>query len=352
METAALEDFCTTLYRAAGVPEADARLAATSLVEADLRGVYSHGVVRLPIYIERLTKNAMNPVAAPKVQRKTRTTAVLDGDNGIGHVVGVRAMELALEMSGGEECAFVAVNNSNHYGAAAYFAEMAAAQGAIGFSYTIGGINHMTPWGGAEAMLGNNPFAVAFPTPFEFPIVLDMACSVAARGKIIVAAKDGTPIPEDWAVGPDGVPTTDPVRALQGFVQPIAGPKGYALTMTVGLLSSMLSGAAFGTEVTHMYEDFERPQDIGHLFGVLPVSAFQDRGDYDAHIAKAARDIKGVKLAADASEIFLPGEREYFAKIRQRREGVAITAAVHAELGDTGRLFGVEVPQPLAHVNA
>ncbi|WP_108659091.1 Ldh family oxidoreductase [Acuticoccus kandeliae] len=347
VETSELEAFCTAAYRAVGVPEADAELASTSLVEADLRGVYSHGVVRLPIYIERLAANAITPAAAPKVERQTRTTAVLDGDNGLGHVVSARAMEIALDMSAGEECAFVAVNNSNHFGAAAYFAEMAAAKGAIGFAFTIGGINHMTPWGGADAMLGNNPFAVALPTPLGFPIVLDMACSVAARGKIIVAAKDGTPIPGDWAVGPDGVPTTDPVRALQGFVQPIAGPKGYALTLTVGLLSTMLSGGAFGSEVTHMYDDLERPQNIGHLFGVLPISAFREMDEYNAHIEKAARDIKGVPLATGTDEIFLPGEREYRLKLKQRDNGVSITSAVLEELKAMGGNYGLKAPEPI-----
>ena len=156
-------------------------------------------------------------------------------------IVGVRSMAVAVEKAAEAEApAFVAVENSNHYGAAAYFAEMASERGMIGFSLTIGGINHMAPWGGREPILGNNPFAVAIPTPLGFNIVLDMACSVAARGKIIVAAKNGEPIPADWALGPDGLPTTDPVEALKGLVQPVGGPKGYALTLMIGLLSTML----------------------------------------------------------------------------------------------------------------
>ncbi|MCE7029472.1 Ldh family oxidoreductase [Jiella avicenniae] len=345
--TGELEEFCAAIFRAVDVPEQDAELAARSLVEADLRGVGSHGVVRLQVYTDRLAARATNPRAEPRILHSTRTCAVMDGDNGLGSIVGVRAMQEALRMAGGEDCAFVAVRNGNHFGTAAFFSEIAAEAGAIGFTFTIGGINHMTPWGGAEAMLGNNPFAVAFPTPLGFPIVLDMACSVAARGKIIVAAKDGTPIPDDWAVGPDGKPTTDPVRALQGFVQPIAGPKGYALTMTVGLLSTMLSGGAFGSEVTHMYEDLSQPQNIGQLFGVLPVGAFLDRADYDAHIKKAAEDVKSVRRAPGVEEIFLPGEREHRAKLRQRAEGVAITAAVLAELKELGERYGLSAPRPI-----
>ena len=243
---------------------------AHSLVEADLRGVESHGLVRLAIYAERLRRGAIASRPHITVVRQSSATAVVDGGNGMGQVVGAYAMRLAIEKGRAGEPAFVSVRNSNHFGAAAYFAEMAVAEDMIGVAYTIGGINHMTPWGGAEAILGNNPFAVAFPVRNAPPVVLDMACSVAARGKIIVAAKENVPIPADWAVDRDGVPTTDAKAALEGFVSPVGGPKGYALTLAIGLLSTMLSGAGFGSEVTHMYEDFERPQNIGHLVRGAP----------------------------------------------------------------------------------
>ena len=258
----ALGAFGAAVLIKVGVAESEAREIIDNLIQADLRDVESHGVVRLPIYVKRLAVRAINPRPKIRIVRETATSAVVDGDNGMGQLVGLRAMRIAIEKGnqGGGMCAFVSVRNSNHYGAAASFAQMACAHDMIGFSYTIGGINHMVPWGGAEARLGNNPFAIAIPAGEERPVVLDMACSVAARGKIIVAAKEGTAIPPDWAVGPDGQPTTDAVEALKGFVQPVGGPKGYALTLTIGLLSSMLSGAAFGSEVTHMYDDLERPR--------------------------------------------------------------------------------------------
>lgn len=212
----------------------------------------------------------------------------------------------------------------------------------IGISLTIGGINHMTPWGGAKAILGNNPFSFAFPTGGEFPIVLDMACSVAARGKIIVAAKAGTPIPADWASGQDGAPTTDAVEALKGFVLPIGGPKGSALTMTVGLLSSMLSGANFGSEVTHMYDRLSEPQNVGHLFGVLPIAALEDVDVYKARMAKAAADVVSRKKAPGIERIYLPGEREHLKLQDRRRNGISINRAVLRELVETGERFGVE----------
>ena len=233
------------------------------------------------------------------------------------------------------------MRNSNHFGAAAYYAEMAAARDLIGLAFTIGGINHMTPWGGAEAILGNNPFAVAMPAGVEPAVVLDMACSVAARGKIIVAAKEGQAIPADWAVGPDGVATTDAIEALKGFVQPVGGPKGYALTLVIGLLSTMLSDAFFGSEVTHMYDDLERPQNIGHLFAAIPIALFEDIDRYKSRMDKAIAEIRGVKRAAGVDRVFLPGERELISFRACRRAGVPIAGAIFDELVELGRAYGV-----------
>ncbi|MEY9120561.1 LDH2 family malate/lactate/ureidoglycolate dehydrogenase [Bradyrhizobium yuanmingense] len=226
-------------------------------------------------------------------------------------------MQVAIDKTSDGNCVFVAVRNSNHFGAAAYYAEMAAQREMIGLVFTIGAINHMAPWGGAEAVLGNNPFAIAFPTPGDFPIVLDMACSVAARGKIIVAAKEGKPIHGDWANGPDRLPTTSAAEALKGFVIRVGGPKGYALTLTIGLLSTMLSGAFFGRDVGDLYEETTEPHNSGHLFGVLPVAAFDEPASYAARVQKAINDIRSVEKAPGVEKIFLPGERESLAKMVQ-----------------------------------
>jgi LDH2 family malate/lactate/ureidoglycolate dehydrogenase len=339
----ALKLFCTETLTKLDVPREDAVVIIENLVEADLRGVSSHGVMRFPIYVERLRAGAVNPRPKIRIVHQSGNTAVMDGDNGMGQLVGVRAMQVAIDKGTSGNCSFVAVRNSNHFGAAAYYSSMAVAHEMIGMSFTIGGINHMTPWGGAEAVLGNNPFSVAMPAGEELPVVLDMACSVAARGKIIVAAKDNTPIPGDWAVGPDGNPTTDPHEALKGFVLPVGGPKGYALTLTIGLLSTMLSGAFFGSEVTHMYNDFERPQNIGHLFGVLPVASFESVRSYKARMDKAIREIRSVKRAPGVERIYLPGERECLLADERRRSGIPLPSAVLVELRDLGGQFGMKL---------
>jgi len=345
VDAAALIRYCQALFAAAGMPDADAHLASEQLVTADLRGVESHGVVRVPIYLDRLRCGVIDPRPICRIVRESAGTAVFDGGNGMGQIVGQRAMELAVRKATAHaDPVFVAVRGSNHFGAAAWFAEIAARAGMIGFVFTIGGINHMVPWGGTEAMLGNNPFAVAFPAGERPPIVLDMACSVAARGKIIVAAKEGRPIPPDWAVDRNGHPTTDAVAALAGFVAPVGGPKGYALTLTIGLLSTMLSGAYFGSEVTHMYDDLENPQNIGHLFGVLPVGTFEAPDVYHRRVEKACRDILGVRPADSVERIFMPGEREALLAERRRAEGLPLGAQTWADLAALAGPAGVAAP--------
>ena len=344
----ALDAFCATVLAKLGVPERDATPIVDCLVEADLRGVHSHGVIRFPIYVQRLRARAFNPAPDIRVLRQTRTTAVVEGDNGMGQLVCRRAMEIAIEKAADGDPTWVAVRGSNHNGTQAYFAEMALPHDMIGFCLSVGGINHVTPWGGAEGMLGNNPFGIAIPAGEELPVVLDMACSVAARGKVNVAAARGEPIPEGWCTDAQGRPTTDPMEALKGFVLPIAGPKGYALTTTIGMLSTMLSGAAFGRDVTHLYDDFERPQNIGHLVGALPVGAFEDVAVFKRQMDKGIRDIKSAKRAPGVDEIFLPGEREFRALAERRRSGIPLAVGTVEELHALGAEFGVELAEMTA----
>jgi LDH2 family malate/lactate/ureidoglycolate dehydrogenase len=337
-----LKAFCTAVLQRLGVAADEAALVTEVLVEADLRGVESHGVLRLPQYVERITAGGANPKPNIRPVRETRTTAVLDGDNGLGHLVGVRAMELAMAKAAEGDCAFVAVRNSNHYGAAAYFAEMAARRDMIGLSFTISGLLLFPPWGGTEAMIGNNPLAVAFPTDRGFPIVLDMACTVA-RGKILAASKKGVSIPADWATGPDGLPTTDPTEALKGLLLPVGGPKGYALAVTVGLLSTMLSGAAFGSEIGQVHWQTDTAANVGHLFGVIPISSFEDIARYKQRIGKAIEDIQNVKKAPGVERIFLPGEREYLLMQERRQQGIPLSLGVFKDLRQMGDRFGLEL---------
>ena len=336
-----LNHFCVEVLKRLDLPADEAGIVADCLVEAELRGVHSHGVIRFPVYVRRLQAGVFNAHPDIRVTRETRTTAVMDGDNGMGQLVSLRAMELAIDKAKDGDCVWVAVHNSNHNGTEAYFTQMALEHDMIGFCFSVGGINHVAPWGGAEAMLGNNPFAIAIPAGEQLPVVLDMACSVAARGRVNVAAARGESIPEGWCTDAQGRPTTDPHEALKGFVLPIAGPKGYALTTVIGMLSTMLSGAAFGTDVTHLYDDFKRPQNIGHLIGVLPVASFSDVAEFKRRVDKGIREIKNVKKAPGVSEIFLPGEREYRTLIECRKSGIPVAVGTVGELQELSKEFGV-----------
>jgi LDH2 family malate/lactate/ureidoglycolate dehydrogenase len=191
-------------------------------------------------------------------------------------------------------------------------------------------------------MLGNNPIAVAFPTPGKFPMVLDMACSVA-RGKILLASKKGESIPADWATGPDGLPTTDPNEALKGFLMPIAGPKGYGLALTIGLLCTMLSGANFGSEIGERHRQKDAAANIGHMFGVLPIASFEDIATYKQRMGKAIADIKNVKKAKGVERIYVPGERSYLTKQERIRNGIPVSPGVFQELCQVGKRYGVEL---------
>ena len=336
-----LNHFCVDILKRLHLPADEAGIVADCLVEADLRGVHSHGVIRFPIYVRRLQAGVFNPRPDIRIVRQTRTSAVVDGDNGMGQLVSLRAMSIAIEKAADGDCAWVAVFNSNHNGTEAYFAQMAVEHDMIGFCFSVGGINHVAPWGGAEAMLGNNPFAVAIPAGEQFPVVLDMACSVAARGRVNVAAARGEPIPEGWCTDAQGRPTTDPYEALKGFVLPIAGPKGYALTTVIGMLSTMLSGGAFGTDVTHLYNDLKRPQNIGHLLGVLPVASFVDVEVFKRRVDRGIREIKNVKKAPGVSEIFLPGEREHRTLMERRASGIPLAVGTVDELQELSKEFAV-----------
>jgi LDH2 family malate/lactate/ureidoglycolate dehydrogenase len=340
----ALTGFCMAVLERLGVPSDEARIIAVNLVDTDLRGIDSHGVVRFPVYVRRIEDGGTNPRPIIRVERETRTTAIVDGGNGLGQLVGVRAMEIAIGKAKEGDCVFVSVNNSNHYGAAGYYASMAARENMIGFSFTVGAINHMAPWGGTEALLGNNPFAFALPTRQGFSVVLDMACSVAARGKIIIAAQEGRPIPEGWANDSDGLPTTDPIKALQGLVMPVGGPKGYALALTVGMMSTMLSGAFFGTEVGDLYKKTGAAQNSGHLFGVLPIESFTGLGGYLDRVDKAIDEMRNARRGTGVERIYLPGELEHLKAIERRRQGIPLGPELTNELRELGMRFGVRFP--------
>ncbi len=225
-----LQNLMYEVLKKCGLTEQDAEIAAKVLIQADLRGVDTHGAIRLPIYVKRLQLGLVNPRPVIKIVRETATTAIIDGDFGLGHVTSYKAMEIAIDKASRHGIAAVGVRHSHHNGAAAYYAQMALEHDMIGFSCTNSPPLMPAP-GGADKVVGNNPFAIAVPAGKELPLVLDMACSLAAQGKVMLAMKRGESIPHGWATDNKGVPTTDAAEGLKGFLLPAGGYKGYCMAI-------------------------------------------------------------------------------------------------------------------------
>ena len=343
-----LQHAVAEILGSSGLATEYAQLVADSLVQAELRGLGSHGVSRLlGIYVQRLRSRAINPAPNIQVVHRQGSVAVVDGDNGPGQVVGAVAMQLAVDLAGEFGSGWVAVRHSSHYGAAAFYLNAALNQHMIGLTTTNAPPN-MPPWGGREPYLGTDPIAVAIPAGNHPPIVLDMATSVVAKGKIQLMAKEGIhTIPPNWALDAAGNPTQDVEQALQGMVLPLGGPKGYGLALLVEILSAMLSGAAFGPHLGNLYHDLDRPQNVGHFFGALNISAFTEVADFMARIDQLIDEIKSVPRCADVDEILMPGEIEMRSAQRLRREGIPLAADVYAEIQNLAKELGVGPLSPL-----
>jgi LDH2 family malate/lactate/ureidoglycolate dehydrogenase len=339
-----LREFATQVFMKHGLPRDEAYIVADHLVEADLRGVYSHGVIRIEPYTARFKAGAMNPRPNMQIVRETPGTALLDGDDGTGQIVGVRAMEIAIKKAMEVGVGYVGVRHSNHFGTCAYYAQMAAANDMIGIAATPGGTNIMAPWGGITPLLGNNPFAVAIPAGKEHPIVLDMAQSVVARGKIAHAVKTGSPIPPTWALNRFGEPTTDAKEGYAGLVQPVGGYKGYGMSFVIMALGSILNGGCFGTGMP-VFDDGIKPNlNVGHICQAIDIRVFMDPAEFKGKMDEAIRDMHGAELARGVERIYVPGEMEWLKREERIKSGVPIAAGVWKDLEAASRETGVPLP--------
>lgn len=322
----------TGLLRTRGVPEADARVAASCLVRADLRGVDTHGIVRLPGYLERIDRGLVTPAPVLAPRAITPAVAELDGQDGLGFVVASRAMDEALRIAGDLGIGLVGVRRSTHFGMAAAYLLQAIERGFAAFVFTNAS-RAMPPFGGRAELLGTSPFAVGVPNGTQGPhLVLDMAPSVVARGKIRKAGREGRSIPEGWALDAGGRPTTDPAAALAGVVLPIAGPKGAGLSLMMDILCGVLTGANFGGDVGDQYKSFERPQGVGHFILAFRPDLFLPRDLFDTRMEELVRRIRAVPLAEGFDEILMPGEREARLERERRAQGIAYRVADLAPL--------------------
>jgi LDH2 family malate/lactate/ureidoglycolate dehydrogenase len=336
----AVHDLAQALLLAHGVPAGDAHLVAGCLVRADLRGVDTHGVVRLPGYLDRVRRGLINPRPAIEVKRVTPVAAAVDGQNGFGFVVATRAMAEAMGMAGALGLGIAAARRSTHFGMAASYVLQAVEAGFIGLVFTNAS-RAMPPWGGREALLGTSPLAAGAPGGRLAPFVLDMSPAVAARGKIRRAARRGESIPDGYALDAEGRPTTDPAAALRGVVLPIGGPKGSGLAMLMDILGGVLSGAAYAGDVGDQYKSFDRPQDVGHFFLAMKPDLFVPADAYRARMDTLVQRVRACPRAEGFDEILLPGEPEARQEAARRRGGIPYTAGEIASLQEEAARAGV-----------
>lgn len=319
------------IYMEAGMNEKDATCVADHLVAADARGVYSHGIMRTSIYINRFEHQGTDPKARPEIVRRFGSTALVDGHNAIGIVSAAYGMELAIDIAKKQGTSAVSITGGNHLGTCAYYTQMAAKQGMIGFCWTINCGNIMAPWGGTEPQLGNNPFSIALPCKNRPDVVLDMATSVVARGKIVMARRTHSPIPDTWAFDRNGEPTTDAEEGYWGTVRPFGGYKGYGLTFINAALSAILNNSCFGPTITDLYEEPDKIQNTGHLMQVINIDAIDHAEEFKKRMDEAVDYLKSCKKADGVKEIYVPGEIEAATMKRQLKDGISYPIEVIGE---------------------
>jgi L-2-hydroxycarboxylate dehydrogenase (NAD+) len=347
-----LREFSICVFRHFAVPEKDAAQAADVLASADLRGIDSHGVARLHSYFDMLTLGRINPKPQIKLLRSTLSTAVVDGDNGLGLVVGPHANRIAMDLAANSGSGWISVCNSNHYGIAGYYVLEALQRDLIGWAMT-NSTKLVAPLWGAERMLGTNPIAIAFPGKLEPPIVIDLATSAAAYGKIEMARRNREPIPLGWGINHQGLNTTNPDEPVAGgALLPLGsdrergGHKGYALAMMVDILSCVLSGANWGPFAPPFALRQEIPKrsvgkGIGHFFGAMRIDGFIDPDAFKTQIDDYIRVFRATKPAPGTNGPLIPGDPEREAEKIRRRTGVPLILPVIEELRDISSKTGI-----------
>ena len=326
-----LRGLVSRLAVADGVPADDAEVFARVLVDADLQGVSTHGVSRLNIYLQRIEKGLIDPKATLGIDRNGGSVLALDAGNGLGQVQAMKALDMLTPLAKRNGIAAATIRNSQHFGALSYYCNRAAEQDLILLAMT-NCEPAMSPAGGFEAFFGTNPIAASFPTGKGYSVKIDMATSIVARGNIIAAQKKGQAIPEGWALDPAGEPTTDASQALLGTVLTMAGHKGYALALMIEVFSSVLSGAAIGSEIGSMYKNMDRKQDVGHFFCLLNIAAFLDVKDFKSRMDETIDKLKSSKKRLGVDEILIPGERSSRKAAENEAAGVPVADVVVVEI--------------------
>lgn len=344
IDPTALAAFATAVYAHAGVPDTDARLLADTLVQADLWGHQSHGVLRLGWYLARLKSGAMKTITTPDFVMDGGAVAVIDGQHGIGQVLAERAATEAIRRAKAHGIGAVGVRNSNHFGTAMYYTRRAPEAGCVAF-LTTNASPAMAPWGGREKIVGNNPWSIAAPAGRHAPMMLDIANTGVARGKVYLARQRGEAIPEGWAINAAGAPTTDAQEAIDGIILPMAQHKGYIISMMMDVLAGVLTGSGFGAQVNGPYQA-DKLSNCGHLMIAMDVAAFQPPDEFAARMEQLIAAIKAVPVAQGFDEVFYPGEIEARNDVEHRRQGLVLPQDTLTDLARIAKETGLSAKLP------
>jgi LDH2 family malate/lactate/ureidoglycolate dehydrogenase len=331
---AQINDFLGQAFLSLGFPHHDALLIAQLMTQAEFQGSDGHGVIRLPAYTKRIRSGGINLKPNIKVIKEKMATALIDGDNAMGHLVMHHATQLAIEKAKTTGIAWVGSQLSNHAGPASLYAKMALEHDMIGLYFAVGNANHLPPWGGLDMLLSTNPIAAAIPALEETPIVLDMATTVAAYGKVKAKAQKGEMMPEGWMIDKEGRPLLDPKRSDEGFLLPIGGYKGYGLSLVVGILAGTLNGAAMGHQVIDFNKDYQTITNTGQAIAIIDPNAFGEIDDFKRSIDQLIRDIKNSQKMPNVDRIWLPGEQSHEKKSHYMTHGVELSAPLIEQLND------------------
>ncbi len=337
----ALQRFIESAFVSQGLPAADARQVAGLMADADLQGSDGHGVIRLPQYVKRIRAGGINKHPNIRVVHERAAMAVVDGDNGMGHLVVSRAVDIAIDKARTAGVAWVGTRYSNHAGPASLYARKPLEHDMLGLYFAVGNANHMPPWGGMDMLLSTNPISAAIPTADEPPVVLDMATTVAAYGKVKAKAKRGEQMPAGWMIDREGKPLLDPKRAAEGFLLPIGGHKGYGLALIVGLLAGTLGGAAMGRDVIDFNADHVSVTNTGQAILVIDLAAFGDPASFKHAVDRLVRDIRGSEKLPGVERIWLPGEQSFGKRARFAAGGIPLAAGLVDELDTLAADLGI-----------
>ena len=341
LSIAEAENFIARALEAVNVPAADAMIIANLMVKSDLVGADGHGIFRLPAYLKRIRAGGVNLQPNIHIEREQGATALINGDNALGHLVMNRAVELALEKVKRHSVCWIGSHFGNHSGAASVYVRKLAEQGYIGIYMAVGNANHMAPWGGIDLLLSTNPIAIAVPAGKDPIVLLDIATTVAAYGKVKVAAQKGESIPDDWMIDKQGKPITDPKRSAEGSLLPIGGYKGYGLAVMIGLLAGALNNAAVGKGTIDFNARHDLITNTGQTIIAVDPSAFGNKDEFIARVIELVNDLKSSSRLPGVNEIRVPGEGAAKTMVERQKLGIPISPELLVALNICAKECGI-----------